>query len=134
MSYEVGASASLRAKHVMPVEGPEGRLHAHEYRVEVVASRARLDARGMVVDLDVLRAAMSDVLEPLRDADLSSIAPPGSEGVTVEVFARWVFDAIADRVRAEGAERMRARVWESETEFAGYVADLGKDGTASAGG
>jgi 6-pyruvoyltetrahydropterin/6-carboxytetrahydropterin synthase len=110
--------------HAMPVEGPEGRLHAHDYRVEVIASRPALDARGMVVDLDVLREAMASVLDPLRDADLGQIAPAGAEGVTVEVFARWVHDALAERIGAEGAASMRVRVWESEAEFAGYAADL----------
>lgn len=124
MTYEVGAATSLRAMHAMPLEGPEGELHAHDYRVEVVATRSELDARGMVVDLDILRAAMGAVLEPLRDTDLGSIAPAGAEGVTVEVFARWVHDALADTLAAEGARTLRTRVWESGTEFAGYAADL----------
>jgi 6-pyruvoyltetrahydropterin/6-carboxytetrahydropterin synthase len=132
MSYEVGAVSSLRAMHVMPVEGPEGELHSHNYRVEAVACRTALDARGMVVDLDVLREAMASVLEPLRDADLGSVAPPEAGGVTVEVFARWTFDALADRLAAEGAEALRVRVWESETEFAGYAADLATDDPAAA--
>ena len=124
MSYEAGAVTALRAKHVMPVEGPEGRLHDHEYRVEVVASRAGLDERGMVVDLDVLREAVAAMLEPLRDTDLTPLAPPGTEGVTVEVLARLVFDGVAERLAGEGAERLSVRVWESDTEFAGYAADL----------
>jgi 6-pyruvoyl tetrahydropterin synthase-like protein len=42
----------------------------------------------------------------------------------VEVFARWVHDALAETLAAEGAETLRVRVWESENEFAGYAADL----------
>jgi 6-pyruvoyltetrahydropterin/6-carboxytetrahydropterin synthase len=130
MSYEVGAIASLRAMHVMPVEGPEGGLHAHDYRVEVVASRSRLDTRAMVVDLDVLREHLASILEPLRDADLGQIASVEAQGVTVEVFARWVHDALAHRLAGEGAESLGVRVWESETEFAGYTADLRPGGGA----
>jgi 6-pyruvoyltetrahydropterin/6-carboxytetrahydropterin synthase len=124
MSYEVGAVTRLRAMHLMPVEGPEGELHAHDYRIEVVASRGTLDARGMVVDLDVLRAATASILDPFREADLGPIAPPEAHGVTVEVFARWVFEALAARLAAEGAERLGVRVWESENEFAGYGAEV----------
>jgi 6-pyruvoyl-tetrahydropterin synthase len=134
MSFEVGAGVGLRARHVMPVEGPEGELHAHEYRVEVVATRSRLDPRGMVVDLDVLRAVLAATLDPLRDADLGPIAPPGAQGVTVEVFAQWIWDEIAGRLAAEGAEAVRVRVWETESEFAGYTADVGpRDPGARAG-
>ncbi len=121
--YEVGAVTSLRAFHVMPVEGPEGEPHAHGYRVEVVASREGLDERGMVVDLDVLRGAIAETLEPLREADLGAIAPE-AEGVTVEVFARWIHDRLASGLAALGAESLAVRVWESETEFAGYSAGL----------
>ena len=38
------------------VEGPEGELHEHDYRLEVVVEREKLDDRGMVCDLDVLDA------------------------------------------------------------------------------
>jgi 6-pyruvoyl-tetrahydropterin synthase len=125
MSYEVGAVSSLRALHVMPVEGPEGELHPHDYRVEVVATRRALDERGMVVDLDVLRAEVSAVLDPVREAVLGdSISVPVAQGVTVEAFARWVFDRLAAPLAAEGAEALGVRVWESATEFAGYSAPL----------
>ena len=40
--------------------GPEGELHAHDYRLEVVLERERLDDRGMVCDLDVFEAALAD--------------------------------------------------------------------------
>jgi 6-pyruvoyl-tetrahydropterin synthase len=124
MTYEVGAVTSVRAMHVMPVEGPEGELHAHDYRIEVVAERDELDARGMVVDLDVLCADVAAVLDPLRGTDLTPLAPAEADGVTVEVFARLVFDSLAARTASAGAERLRVRVWESDAEFAGYAADL----------
>jgi 6-pyruvoyltetrahydropterin/6-carboxytetrahydropterin synthase len=129
MSYEVGASTALRAEHVMPVEGPEGRLHAHEYRVQVVATRSSLDRHGMVIDLDVLRGVLRETVDPLRDADLATIAPAEAEGVTVEIFARWIWDSVAARLAAEGADGVRVRVWESEGEFAGYAADVGQPET-----
>ena len=120
--YEVGAVVSLRAMHVMPVEGPEGELHEHDYRLEVTASRRELDERGMVVDLDVLRALLAEALDPLRGRDLGPIAPPGADGVTVEVFARWVHDRVAPALAEHGAQSLHVRVWESDAEFAGYRA------------
>jgi 6-pyruvoyl-tetrahydropterin synthase len=107
----------------MPVEGPEGELHAHDYRIEVVIGRAELDDAGMVVDLDPLRASIAELLGPIRDADLETIRPPEREAVTVEVFARWAHDALAERLRPLGAGSIRVRVWESPTEFGGYGSD-----------
>jgi len=123
--YEVGTAIEVRALHVMPgVEGPEGELHAHDYRLEVVVGRADLGDRGMVCDLDVLDAALRDVADRLRDADLEVIRPADAEAVTVEVFARWLHAELAGPVKAGGGEDLAVRVWESPTAFGGYRAPV----------
>jgi 6-pyruvoyltetrahydropterin/6-carboxytetrahydropterin synthase len=123
--YEVGTSIEVRALHVMPgVEGPEGELHAHDYRLEVVVGRADLGDRGMVCDLDVLDAALADVADRLRDADLEVIRPPDAEAVTVEVFARWLHGTLAGPATQGGGQHLAVRVWESPTAFGGYQARL----------
>ena len=62
MTYEVGLSRSVRAFHIMPgLPGPEGQLHDHDYRIEIVVDRGQLDDRGMVCDLDVLEAALTEL-------------------------------------------------------------------------
>ena len=121
--YQVGTATEVRAFHVMPgVEGPEGELHAHDYRLEVVVERAELDARGMVCDLDILNAALDDAAATVRDADLEIIRPEQAEAVTVEVFARWAHDTLADAVRRAGGEMLTVRVWESPVAYGGYGA------------
>lgn len=123
--YEVGTAVDVRALHVMPgVEGPEGELHAHDYRLEVVVGRDDLDDRGMVCDLDVLDAALTEVADRLRDADLEVIRPADAEAVTVEVFARWLHAELAGPVRAGGGEYLAVRVWESPTAFGAYQAPV----------
>ncbi|HSD49032.1 MAG TPA: 6-carboxytetrahydropterin synthase, partial [Actinomycetota bacterium] len=60
--FEVGASTSFRAFHAMPDRPPpENERHPHDYRVDVVAERERLDERGMVCDLDVVTGSLADV-------------------------------------------------------------------------
>jgi 6-pyruvoyltetrahydropterin/6-carboxytetrahydropterin synthase len=123
--FEVGASADLRALHRIPwLPPPEGDLHAHEYRVEVVVERARLDARGMVCDLDAVEAALGAAVGELQGKDLDSIRPANAEAVTVEILARWFHERIADAIRAAGGEALAVRVWESPTAFGGYRAQL----------
>jgi 6-pyruvoyltetrahydropterin/6-carboxytetrahydropterin synthase len=113
----VGTAVNVRALHVMPdVEGPESELHAHDYRIEVVVERERLDDRGMVCDLDVLDAALAATADSVRDKDLEVIRPSDGIAVTVEVFARWAYDRLADT----GAEQLTVRVWESPVAYGGY--------------
>ena len=124
--YETGAIRSVRAFHVMPgAEGPEGERHAHDYRVEVVVGCGQLDERAMGIDLDVLDAALQEALCAVEEADLDErIRPPGAEAVTVEIFARWIFDQLAEAARAAGGHTLAVRVWESPTAFGGYHAPL----------
>jgi 6-pyruvoyltetrahydropterin/6-carboxytetrahydropterin synthase len=121
--FEVGAVTSFRAFHRMPDEPPpEDERHPHDYRVEAVAERERLDDRGMVVNLDVLTAALADVADTVRDRDLWDVC--GTEAVTVEVLAAWVHERLAEPLRAEGAEVVSVRVWESEVAFGGVRASI----------
>ena len=86
-AFEVGTATSVRAFHIMPgMPGPEGTLHSHDYRVEVIVRRVEL-AGGMVCDLDVLNAALAKAVDIVADQDLEKIRPDGVDAVTVEVLA-----------------------------------------------
>lgn len=121
--YEVGLSTAFNARHVMPgVEGPEGELHEHDYRLEVVASRGHLDERGMVCDLDQLERALRDTVGIVEGKDLEVIRPPHAEAVTVEVLARWSHAEVGRRLGENSVEMLSVRVWESPVAFGGYSA------------
>jgi 6-pyruvoyltetrahydropterin/6-carboxytetrahydropterin synthase len=119
--FQVGTAVTLRAEHVMPgVEGPEGELHDHDYRLEAVVEREKLDDRGMVCDLDVLNAAMQAIHDHLHGRNLELIRPQEAEAVTVEVFAQWVHGELAGALSGTGAETIRVRVYENADAFGGY--------------
>ena len=121
--FEVGAATSFRAFHRMPDEPPpESERHPHDYRVDVVAEREHLDERGMVVNLDVLTGALAGVTDRVRDRDLSDVC--GADAVTVEILSAWIHDQLAVPLRADGAEVVGVRVWESEDAFGGMRADV----------
>src|ERR1700759_2495109 len=120
---EVGLSRSVRAFHIMPgPPGREGELHDHDYRIEIVVDREQLDGRGMVCDLDVLEAALTELTSRVEDRNLEEIRPAEAEAVTVEVFARWVHDTLSPVVAAAGGETLAVRVWETPVAFGGYRA------------
>ena len=122
--FEAGVVARFDAQHVMHgMEGPEGVLHSHDYRLEVIASREALDDAGMVVDLDVLQAAVDDVVRRAKGSHLDEVvAPRDSESVTVEALARWVHREVSHSIRGAGVERLHVRAWETEDAFGGYAA------------
>ncbi len=123
--FEVGASAALRALHRMPwLPPPEGDLHAHDHRVEIVVERTTLDRRGMVCDLDLVDGALQEAVAALEGKDLDVIRPPDAEAVTVEILARWFHSRLSEPIRLAGGEALGVRVWESETAFGGYRAPV----------
>ena len=70
----------------------------------------------MAVNLLDVEAALDAALDKVRDADLEAIRPENVPAVTVEVFARWVHDMVADRIDGGVA----VRIWEHEQAFGGY--------------
>jgi 6-pyruvoyltetrahydropterin/6-carboxytetrahydropterin synthase len=124
--YQVGTAIEFPAQHVMPgVEGPEGTLHSHEYRLEVVLEREVLVDRGMVCDLDVLDAVLARIDHTVRDKNLDEIRPPDADAVTVEVFARWAYGEIASELKGTGVDQVSVRVYENPDAFGGYCAAPG---------
>jgi 6-pyruvoyltetrahydropterin/6-carboxytetrahydropterin synthase len=121
--FEVGTSEVVTAWHVMPgMDGPEGELHSHDYRIDVVVAREELDEQDMVCDLDVLRAALSAATTQVRDKNLEIIQPEGTAAVTVEIFARWVHDQLRKAlVESGGRGSLQVRVWETPDAFGGYT-------------
>jgi 6-pyruvoyltetrahydropterin/6-carboxytetrahydropterin synthase len=116
--YEVGATTRLRAFHSMPSQPPpENERHAHEYRVEIVAERERLDERRMVCDLGVVTDRLAATADRARERDLADVC--ATEDVTVETFAAWIHGQLAAPLKSDGAEWLAVRVWESEDAFGG---------------
>ncbi len=121
MTYEAGLSSAVRAFHIMPgMAGPEGQLHDHDYRIEIVVSRDQLDDRAMVCDLDVMEAALTELTGRIEGRNLEEIRPAGAEAVTVEVFARWVHDTLSAAIAAAGGATLAVRIWETPVAFGGY--------------
>jgi 6-pyruvoyltetrahydropterin/6-carboxytetrahydropterin synthase len=121
MSFEVGASRPPRALHRLPWgTEAEREPHEHDYRIEVVVERDGLDDRGVVCDLDVLRAGLDDVLGRLEGRDLDEMVAADADGVTVELLARWLHGSLTDVVRRAGGEALAIRVWEAPDAFGGY--------------
>lgn len=118
--YETGTAVEVRALHCMPgMPLPEGELHPHDYRIEVVAHRDELDADGMVVDLDGLNDALAQIADAARDRNLDEVV--GTAPVTVEVFAHWAHGELARRFQQDGDLGLLVRVFESAEQFGDYA-------------
>src|SRR5260370_33529183 len=107
VTCEVGLSRSVRALHMRPgLPGPEWQLHDHDYRIEIVVDRERLDDRGMVCDLDVLEAALTELTSRVEGRNLEEIRPAEAVAVPVEVVGPWGHDRPPPAVAAASGEAL----------------------------
>jgi 6-pyruvoyltetrahydropterin/6-carboxytetrahydropterin synthase len=111
---------SLEARHALPEGTADERVeHSHDYVIEVVVSGSDLDGRGYLIDIDVLRAGLSMVLDRYRGRLMNDLpefvaAPPSMENLARQVWER-LFPSL-------GGERINltVRVWEDDSAWASY--------------
>jgi 6-pyruvoyltetrahydropterin/6-carboxytetrahydropterin synthase len=118
--FEVGVARTFHALHQLEAEDPAAaHEHSHDYRAEVVALGERLDENAMLVDLDLLGAALSDCLEELDSVDLGSLAEFAGRNTTVETVAEHIWTHVLDRMgRPSALIGLRVTVYESADAWA----------------
>ena len=119
--YEVGSSVTVRALHQMPVEGPEGELHAHDYRFDVVVGRRAWTSEGWSVTWTPSGPPCRGSRTGSTGGTWREIRPPEAEAVTVEVLARWAHQELVPALRQAGGDTLAVRVWETDADFGGYA-------------
>ena len=125
--FEVGVARTFHALHQLEAEDPgASHEHSHDYRAEVVARGEDLDENAMLVDLDLLGAALTDCLAELDSVDLGSLAAFAGRNTPVETVAEHIWTHVRDRLaRAAGLAGLRVTVYESADAWASVDRPLG---------
>jgi 6-pyruvoyltetrahydropterin/6-carboxytetrahydropterin synthase len=125
--FEVGVARTFHALHQLEVEDSDAsHEHSHDYRAEVVVRGERLDEDAMLVDLDLLGAALSECLAELDSADLGSLVAFAGRNTTVETVAEHIWTYVRDRLgRASVLAGLRVTVYESADAWASVDRPVG---------
>jgi len=118
--FEVGVARTFHALHQLETEDPgPGHEHGHDYRAEVVARGERLDENAMLVDIDLLGAALSECLAELDSMDLGSLPAFAGRTTTVETVAEHIWTHVGGRLaRSPALAGLRVTVHESADAWA----------------
>jgi 6-pyruvoyltetrahydropterin/6-carboxytetrahydropterin synthase len=118
--FEVGVARTFHALHQLEAEDPDAsHEHSHDYRAEVVARGERLDEDAMLVDLDLLGAALSACLAELDAVDLGRLAAFAGRNTTVETVAEHIWTHVRDGLAsAPQLAGLRVTVYESADAWA----------------
>jgi 6-pyruvoyltetrahydropterin/6-carboxytetrahydropterin synthase len=100
--------------------GPEGSLHSHHYRVELVVAGSALDGHGFLVDIVRLREELDRLLGRYRDRTLNDLPDFAGLNPGVEVVARAMAQTLARALAAEEMDTLTVKLWENDTAWASY--------------
>lgn len=124
--YALGVNSDFSARHFLfgGEFGPEGELHAHDYRVEVVIEGDELDEHGFLVDIVRVNEEVGRLTDRYRDATLNEL--PELDGVNpgVEAFARVFAEALRGGLDVGGLSALSVKIWENERAWAECRLDL----------
>ena len=125
--FEVGVARTFHALHQLEAEDPAAtHEHSHDYRAEVIARGERLDENAMMVDLDLLGAALTECLAELDSVDLDSLAAFAGRNTTVETVAEHIWTHVRDRLGlASALSSLRVTVYESADAWASVDRPVG---------
>ncbi len=114
--YEVSVTRSFVAQHALTVAkaGPEGRVHSHQYTVEVTFSGPTLDEQGYLVDIDELTEALDGLVAHFSDRTLNELEPFEGLNPSVEHFSRIFGDRLLATLEPEPATELRVSMSEDD--------------------
>lgn len=119
--YAVTVESSFCAAHYLPGHSKCGKVHGHNYKVEVEIRGTDLE-NGMLVDFADVKAQLNKFLNLLDHQCLNDWAPFAPGGAfappTAECLAECVYAMLAETF--PGLSPYRVTVWETPTSRASY--------------
>lgn len=120
--YELVINARFSAAHNLRNYGGKcERLHGHNWRVEVFVRADALGKNGMVLDFRILREETEQVLEALDHQYLNDLPYFQKEEPSSENIARYIYEALEERLPPHHLRPHKVTAWESEGAGASYL-------------
>jgi 6-pyruvoyltetrahydropterin/6-carboxytetrahydropterin synthase len=120
--YELVINSLFSAAHnLRNYAGKCENLHGHNWRVEVFVRAEALGEGGMVLDFRILREETEQVLETLDHQYLNDLPYFQKEEPSSENIARYIYDALKERLLPHHLTLHKVTAWESEGAGASYL-------------
>lgn len=122
--YEITLKGGFNSCHnLYDYKGVFEPLHGHNFKVEVDLRRQELDPIGVVADFIDIKKELNAVLGKIDYTYLNQVPELASKNSSVENVARWIHDALKERLQGKGIQIRRVTVWETEDAGASYFPD-----------
>ena len=137
LMYTVIKTLEIAGAHTLnlPYDSPCGRLHGHNWTIEVEVNSVKLNAEGMVIDFTLI----SEVVKRLDHALLNTLTCPNcmhiTEGIlpallnpTAENIAKWIADELTSILDDKLKTKITIRLMDEGEEGMAGVCAAYKDG------
>jgi 6-pyruvoyltetrahydropterin/6-carboxytetrahydropterin synthase len=115
--YRLRIESHFDAAHkLVGYEGKCAELHGHTWRVEVFVVGEKLNDVGILVDFNVLKKKLKEIIERLDHKLLNDLNEIGNP--TCENISKYIFENLKDLPKQVKLEKVR--VWEGEKSWCEY--------------
>lgn len=123
--YEVIVEQHFSAAHFLKdYPGKCANIHGHNYRVQITVEGETLDSLGMVIEFEVIKAALAEWLNRFDHGFLNQIPPFDTINPSAENLARFFYDVVENAIRqstpSAAARVSYVRVFETDKCSAAY--------------
>jgi 6-pyruvoyltetrahydropterin/6-carboxytetrahydropterin synthase len=108
------------AHRLRSLHGKCENLHGHNWKVEVSVAARRLNQEGIVIDFQVLKKKVEEVLKGLDHTFLNDLPYFSKREPSSENIAKYIFDRLKAELKGHPAILKEVTAWESETSSATY--------------
>jgi 6-pyruvoyltetrahydropterin/6-carboxytetrahydropterin synthase len=117
--YSVRVESTFSSAHnLRGYKGKCEELHGHNWKIEAVASKVKLDKAGMVLDFKYLKKELNKILDKLDHKYLNKIPYFKKVNPTSENIAEYIYCRLKPRVPGIRS----VTVWENNASCATYDA------------
>lgn len=115
--YNIRVEANFSSAHnLRGYKGKCEELHGHNWKIEAVASKDKLDKSGMVLDFRYLKTELNKCIEKLDHKYLNKLAYFKKVNPTSENIAKYIYDNLRSKI----AGLKLVTVWENNASCATY--------------
>lgn len=120
--YQVSVETHFSAAHrLRNYKGLCENLHGHNWKVEATVCSQKLDQAGMVMDFNILKHTIKEVIDLLDHQFLNEIDPFRDLNPSSENVAAYIFDQLSIALQDTAVTLVKVSVWESDRAKATYT-------------
>ncbi len=122
--YHLTIQTHFAAAHnLLNYQGDCENLHGHNWKVEVTVNATELDKAGLGIDFKILKRETKEIMNYLDHKYLNELDAFKGLSPSSEHISRFIFDSLAERLKAYPVNVEKVTVWESDNAYATYTRD-----------